>query len=188
MRKTPLDSFTEEGVHLADGTTYELDAIVLATGFDAFTGALARIDIRGANGVALMERWREGPKTYLGLGTAGFPNLFIIANAGSPSVLSNMVMAIEQHVDWTANCLEYMRRNGYRTIEATVESQEQWVQTVEAIANMTVWPDGESGSWYRGANIAGKPQMFMPYAGGIVEYEKAINESAANDYAGFILR
>ncbi|USC15015.1 NAD(P)/FAD-dependent oxidoreductase [Rhodococcus sp. 11-3] len=187
LRKKPLDSFTAHGMHLADGTEYEFDAVVLATGFDAFTGAFTQIDIRGRGGLPLQKAWQEGPKTHLGLGTAGFPNMFIIANVGSPSVLSNMVTAIEQHVEWTVETMDHMRENGLTTIEATEEAQNAWVETVEEIANMTLWPQGESGSWYRGANVPGKPQIFMPYAGGIVLYEQTWNEVRDADFKGFVL-
>ncbi|MEE2033323.1 flavin-containing monooxygenase [Rhodococcus chondri] len=188
LRKKELDGFTEKGMRLADGTDYEFDAIVLATGFDAFTGAFSTMDIRGRQGRSLNEAWSEGPKTHLGLGTAGFPNMFIIANVGSPSVLANMVTAIEQHVEWTVDTMDYMRDQDLETIEATAEAQEAWVETVEEIANMTLWPQGESGSWYRGANIEGKPQIFMPYAGGIVLYEETWNEVREAGFKGFVLQ
>ncbi|WP_420748984.1 flavin-containing monooxygenase [Rhodococcus sp. O3] len=188
LRKKQLEGFTAKGMRLADGTEYEFDAIVLATGFDAFTGAFTSMDIRGRGGRPLSEAWSEGPKTHLGLGTAGFPNMFIIANVGSPSVLANMVTAIEQHVEWTVETMDHMRDNGITTIEATEDAQEAWVETVEEIANTTLWPQGESGSWYRGANIEGKPQIFMPYAGGIVLYEETWNEVRNAGYKGFVLQ
>lgn len=188
LRKRPLDRFTAKGMRLADGTEYEFDAVVLATGFDAFTGAFTSMDIRGRGGRTLTDAWSEGPKTHLGLGTAGFPNMFIIANVGSPSVLANMVTAIEQHVEWTIETMDHMRDNGFTTIEATEDAQEAWVQTVEEIADTTLWPQGQSGSWYRGANIDGKPQIFMPYAGGIVLYEETWNEVRDAGYKGFVLQ
>ncbi|WP_132992132.1 flavin-containing monooxygenase [Gordonia zhaorongruii] len=188
VKKTPLTGFTENGYALADGTEQSVDAVVLATGFDAFTGAFTDMDIRGTGGASLADVWgAEGAKTQLGFSTAGFPNMIIVANVGSPSVLANMVTAIEQHVDWISRLLDSMRTNGYTTIEADTAAQDSWAETVEAVANMTLWPNGDSGSWYRGANIEGKPQLFMPYAAGIVEYGNAIEESAANDYKGFIL-
>lgn len=188
VRKDPIDSFTETGLQTAGGVVHDFDTIVLATGFDSFTGAFTKIDITGRDGMKLAERWsQEGPKTVYGFGTHGFPNMLMVANAGSPSVLCNMVTGIEQHVEWISDLLERMRAEGKQVIEAEEEAQEEWVETVEAIANMTLWPNGDSGSWYRGANISGKPQIFMPYAGGVVEYEKTINESAAAGYKGFVL-
>ncbi|MER6977381.1 flavin-containing monooxygenase [Streptomyces carpinensis] len=188
VRETPLDTFTEDGFSLVGGESHEFDTLVLATGFDSFTGALTKMDIRGRDGRHLGELWgSEGPKTHLGLSAAGFPNMLLVANVGSPSVLANMVTAIEQHVEWIARLLGDMRESGRRTIEAEVAAQEQWVETVEAIANTTLWPNGDSGSWYRGANVTGKPQLFMPYAAGIVEYGKALEASRSDDYAGFQL-
>lgn len=187
VRGTPLESFTESGLALANGEQHEFDTLVLATGFDSFTGAFTKIDVRGRDGVLLRDVWaKEGPKTFLGLSSAGFPNMLMPANAGSPSVLANMVTAIEQHVAWIADLLADMRERGLRTIEADPEAQEKWVEHVEEVANMTLWPNGDSGSWYRGANIAGKPQIFMPYAAGVVEYGKALEKSAKNDYEGFV--
>lgn len=188
VKANPVRSFTGNGVALEDGATREFDTLVLAIGFDSFTGAFTNIDIRGRDGVELKELWsREGPKTSLGLSVHGFPNMITVANAGSPSVLCNMVVGIEQHVEWIHELFNSMRNNGHTTIEADPQSQEKWVDTVETIANMTLWPLGESGSWYRGANVEGKPQIFMPYAGGVVEYEKALRESADNNYQGFVL-
>ncbi|GAA3952265.1 NAD(P)/FAD-dependent oxidoreductase [Gordonia caeni] len=187
VKKTPLASFTETGIELADGTTEDFDAVVLATGFDAFTGSFTKMDIRGTGNRSLAEAWgTEGAKTQLGLATAGFPNMIIVANVGSPSVLANMVTAIEQHVEWISQLLADMRENGYTMIEAEKDAQEKWAATVEEVAAMTLWPNGDSGSWYRGANIEGKPQLFMPYAAGVVEYGDAIEKSAANGYAGFV--
>ena len=187
VRQTPLDTFTEHGLRLTDGTEADFDAVVLATGFDAFTGAFTKMDIRGNDGLTMADVWgREGARTQLGFATAGFPNMIIVANAGSPSVLANMVTAIEQHVEWISRLLDNMREEGLTTIEADKAAQDAWVETVEEVAGMTLWPEGDSGSWYRGANIDGKPQHFMPYAGGIVEYGKAIDEAADNDYAGFV--
>ncbi|WAC56577.1 flavin-containing monooxygenase [Gordonia sp. SL306] len=188
VKRNPLDTFTEKGFRLADGTEYEIDTMVLATGFDAFTGPFTKMDIRGTDGRSLAQVWnREGAKTQLGFGAAGFPNMIIVAGVGSPSVLANMVTAIEQHVEWISRLLDTMREQGYTTIEAHESAQEAWVQTVEDVAAMTLWPNGDSGSWYRGANVEGKVQLFMPYAAGIVEYGNAIDKSAENDYEGFVL-
>ncbi|WP_367650368.1 flavin-containing monooxygenase [Nocardioides sp. zg-DK7169] len=188
VRENPLEAFTESGLALANGEQHDFDTLVLATGFDAFTGAFTKMEIRGRDGVLLRDVWQEeGPKTFLGLSSAGFPNMLMPANAGSPSVLSNMVTSIEQHVSWIADLLAEMRARGLRTVEAEPQAQEKWVEHVEEVAHMTLWPNGDSGSWYRGANIAGKPQLFMPYAAGVVEYGKALEKSAKSGYEGFVL-
>lgn len=187
VRTNALATFTETGVEFVDGSTFDFDVLVLATGFDSFTGAFTQIDITGRDGRKLADEWtHQGPATYLGLSTAGFPNMVLVANVGSPSVLANMITAIEQHVEWVSHMLADQKANGRTTIEAEPTAQKQWVDTVEAIANMTLWPQGDSGSWYRGANIPGKPQLFMPYAGGIAEYEKAIDAARESDYEGFV--
>ena len=155
----------------------------MATGFDAMTGALLRIDIRGEHGARLADAWSEGPKTYLGIGTVGFPNLFLITGPGSPSVLSNMLVSIEQHVDWALACIDWMRAKGYRRIEAQPAAQEQWVAHVNEVANGTLFP--KAGSWYMGANIPGKPRVFMPYAAGVGVYREICDRVAANGYEGF---
>jgi cyclohexanone monooxygenase len=165
------------------GIDHEIDALVLATGFDAMTGSVAKIDIRGRNGVTLNQKWAEGPKTLLGLMTAGFPNLFIITGPGSPSVLSNMIVSIEQHVDWIADCLAYMRGRGLDTMEATQDAEEKWVAHVNEVAHTTLYP--QANSWYMGANIPGKPRIFMPYIGGVGVYRQICNDVAAKGYEGF---
>jgi cyclohexanone monooxygenase len=167
------------------GRDYEIDALVLATGFDAMTGSVAKIDIRGRGGMALNQKWAEGPKTYLGLMSEGFPNLFIITGPGSPSVLSNMIVSIEQHVDWIADCLAFMRQQGRTTIEATAEAEEKWVVHVNEVAQMTLYP--QANSWYMGANIPGKPRIFMPYIGGVGAYRRICDEIAAKGYRGFAM-
>jgi cyclohexanone monooxygenase len=168
------------------GRDYEIDALVLATGFDAMTGSVAKIDIRGRRNRTLNQKWAEGPKTYLGLMSEGFPNLFIITGPGSPSVLSNMIVSIEQHVDWIADCLSYMRRRALTSIEATAEAEERWVAHVNEVAQMTLYP--QANSWYMGANIPGKPRIFMPYIGGVGVYRRICDDVAAKDYEGFALR
>ena len=185
LRSTPLETITEKGVRTSDGEV-ELDALVLATGFDAMTGAVNRIDIRGRDGLVLKEKWAHGPRTYLGVGTAGFPNLFMLAGPGSPSVLTNMVTAIEQHVEWTADCLAHLRDHSYRSIEATPEAEDEWVNHVNEVADMTLFP--KAASWYMGANVPGKPRIFMPYAGGFVTYENTCKDVVANGYRGFVLK
>ena len=167
------------------GKDYEVDALVLATGFDAMTGSVAKIDIRGRQGQTLNQKWAEGPKTYLGLMSAGFPNLFIITGPGSPSVLSNMIVSIEQHVDWITDCIVYMRERGLDTMEANKEAEDKWVAHVNEVAHTTLYP--QANSWYMGANIPGKPQIFMPYIGGVGVYRQICNEVAANGYEGFAM-
>jgi cyclohexanone monooxygenase len=164
---------------------YEIDALVLATGFDAMTGSVAKIDIHGRGGNTLNEKWAEGPKTYLGLMSEGFPNLFIVTGPGSPSVLSNMIVSIEQHVDWIADCLAFMRNRGLATIEATHDAEAQWVAHVNEVAEMTLYP--QANSWYMGANIPGKPRIFMPYIGGVGVYRRICDGVAAKGYEGFAI-
>jgi cyclohexanone monooxygenase len=160
-----------------------LDCIVFATGFDAMTGTLFNLGIRGRGGVALQERWADGPHTYLGVATAGFPNLFIITGPGSPSVLSNMPVSIEQHVEWIADCIQYLRGHDLRSIEAKEEAQEAWVAHVNEVANATLFPQADS--WYMGANVPGKPRVFMPYAGGVGAYRLLCADVAVKGYEGF---
>jgi cyclohexanone monooxygenase len=169
----------------AGGQDYEIDALVLATGFDAMTGSVAKIDICGRGGITLNHKWAAGPKTYLGLMSEGFPNLFLITGPGSPSVLSNMIVSIEQHVDWIADCLTFMRDRGQAIIEATTEAEEKWVAHVNEVANMTLYP--QANSWYMGANIPGKPRIFMPYIGGVGAYRRICDEVAAKGYRGFAM-
>ena len=185
IRRNPIERITATGVQLQDGTHHELDALVLATGFDAMTGALLRIDVRGKGGLSLADKWAAGPRSYLGLGIEGFPNLFTITGPGSPSVLSNMLVSIEQHVDWTLDCIEHMRRNGLTRIEPDAAAEDGWVAHVNEVANQTLFPEG--GSWYLGANIPGKPRVFMPYAAGVGVYRQVCDRVAANDYEGFRL-
>jgi cation diffusion facilitator CzcD-associated flavoprotein CzcO len=184
LRKTPLVEFTPAGLRTS-AAEYEFDAIVFATGFDAMTGALNAIDIRGRNGVALASQWSAGPRNYLGLAMAGFPNLFTITGPLSPSVLSNMVVSIEQHVDWVADCIDYLRSQGYRAIEATEDAQDEWVQHVADVGSFTLFPMADS--WYMGANVPGKPRVFLPYIGGVGEFRKKCDEVAAGGYEGFTL-
>ena len=183
VRSQPIERITRTAVVTKDAK-YELDCIVFATGFDAMTGALLAIDIRGREGVSLKHAWQEGPKTYLGLATAGFPNLFTISGPGSPSVLSNMVPTIEQHVSWIADCIGYMESHHVRALEAEAGAQEEWVAQVNFIAAQTLYPS--CNSWYLGANVPGKPQVFMPYSGGFPAYSAKCSEVAARGYEGFI--
>src|SRR5947209_2808450 len=184
IRSNPNEQILPDGVR-AGGKNYEVDALVLATGFDAMTGSVAKIDIRGRNGLTLNGKWAEGPKTYLGLMSAGFPNLFIITGPGSPSVLSNMIVSIEQHVDWISDCIRYMRDRGVVSIEAQKEAEDKWVAHVNEVAHTTLYP--QANSWYMGANIPGKPQIFMPYIGGVGAYRQICNDVAAKGYEGFAM-
>ena len=183
IRNAPIEEITETGLRTG-GRHYDLDCIIFATGFDAMTGALLRIDIRGRAGVSLEEKWAEGPKTYLGLGVVGFPNLFTITGPGSPSVLANMIPGIEQHVNWIADCLVHMRERGLGRIEATPEAEAHWVGHVNEIADRTIYPT--CNSWYVGANIPGKPRVFMPYLG-FPRYVEKCEQVVANGYEGFRL-
>ena len=183
LRTSPIEEITRTGIRTRDAA-YKLDAIVFATGFDAMTGALFNLGIRGKGGITLQERWADGPHTYLGIATAGFPNLFIITGPGSPSVLSNMPVSIEQHVEWIADCIEYLRGHELNSIEPTEEAQQAWVAQVNEVANATLFPQADS--WYMGANIPGKPRVFMPYPGGVGVYRQICSEVAAKGYEGFV--
>jgi cyclohexanone monooxygenase len=184
VSEQPIEEITRRGVKVG-GKEYEADALVLATGFDAMTGALMKIDIRGRDGVRLAEQWSAGPKTYLGLGVAGFPNLFTITGPGSPSVLTNMLPTIEQHVDWIADALCWMRERKFATIEASAQAQDDWVAHVGDLASQTL--RCTCGSWYLGANVPGKPRVFMPYIGGFPRYVQQCRDVAASGYTGFSL-
>lgn len=183
VSSAPIQKITKTGLRTG-GREYTLDAIVFATGFDAMTGALTRIDIRGRGGRTLRSKWEDGPRAYLGLGVAGFPNLFVITGPGSPSVLSNMLPSIEQHVDWIADCMAWMRDRGHAAIEATPEAENEWVAHVGEVAGATLYPT--CNSWYLGANVPGKPRVFMPYLG-FPPYVEKCDAVAANDYEGFEL-
>ena len=184
LRQTPITEIVPAGIRTTEGV-HELDTIVFATGFDAMTGPLLRVDIRGRGDRPLGDKWSAGPRTYLGIATAGFPNLFILTGPGSPSVLSNMVMAIEQHVDWIADCLKFLGANGLGTIEATVEAEDAWVDHVNQLASATLIP--RATSWYMGANVRGKPRVFLPYVGGFPQYRSTCDDVAADGYRGFRL-
>lgn len=184
IKTNPIEEITANAVHVA-GTDHEVDALVLATGFDAMTGSVAKIGISGRGGQSLNQKWAEGPKTYLGLMSAGFPNLFIITGPGSPSVLSNMIVSIEQHVDWIADCLVHMREYKLATMEAGRDAEEKWVAHVNEVAHGTLYP--QANSWYMGANIPGKPRIFMPYIGGVGVYRRICDEVAAKGYDGFVM-
>lgn len=185
VRTHPIVEITPKGVLTQDGKEYELDSIAFATGFDAMTGALREIDVRVKGGEALADRWHGGPRTYLGLMVSGFPNMFIVTGPGSPGVKSQMILAIEQHTDWIIDCLKHLRANRFARIEPTPEAERAWVEHVNQVADSTLYP--LANSWYVGANIPGKPRVFMPYVGGVHAYKKKCDEVAANDYWGFAL-
>jgi cyclohexanone monooxygenase len=184
LHATPIRAITPTGID-TEGHSHALDDIVFATGFDAMTGTLLKIDITGRDGIRLADRWEAGPRTYLGLMTAGLPNLYMITGPGSPSVLSNMMVSIEQHVDWVADCLAFLRDRGLASIEATQEAEDSWVLHVNEVAHRTLYP--RANSWYMGVNVPGKPQVFMPYIGGVGVYRKKCDQVAAAGYAGFRL-
>ena len=182
LRKDPIRTFTEKGIDTAS-RSFEFDAIVFATGFDAMTGPLVAVDIKGRRGLTLAEKWADGPKTYLGLTTCGFPNFFTITGPGSPSVLSNMVVSIEQHVEWVGACLVHMREQRLEVIEPGPVAEAGWMQHVNDCAEITLFP--RASSWYMGANVPGKPRVFLPYIGGVDRYRKACDEVVRRDYLGF---
>ena len=184
VRETPIERITKAGIRCG-GKEYEADAIVFATGFDAMTGAILGVDITGRNGEKLREKWAAGPRTYLGLGSAGFPNLFFITGPGSPSVLSNMIVSIEQHVDWITDCISKLTSGNIRSIEATKQAEDNWVAHVNELASKSLYP--QANSWYMGANIPGKPQVFMPYPGGVGAYGEKLANVASSNYEGFVL-
>ncbi len=183
VSQAPIEQLTPSGL-TTGGREFELDAIVFATGFDAMTGSIMRIDIRGRNGLSIAEAWEAGPTTYLGLGVVGFPNMFTISGPGSPSVLTNMIVSIEQHVAWIGDCIDSLRTNGHATIEATDDAASQWVDHVNAVAEQTLFTT--CNSWYLGANIPGKKRVFMPLIG-YPPYVETCERVAANGYEGFAL-
>ena len=184
LRKQPIVSITEDGIETAD-ESFGFDAIVYATGFDAMTGALEAADVTGRDGLSLTEKWAAGPSTYLGLMTAGFPNFFMLTGPGSPSVLSNMTVSIEQHVDWVAGCLQDMHDEGLETIEPTALAESGWNQHVQDCAAITLYPT--ANSWYMGANVPGKPRVFLPYIGGVNAYRQACDDVVEQGYLGFTM-
>ena len=185
LRDTPIACITPRGIKTSTAE-FNLDIIVFATGFDAMTGSLLKMDIQGRNGLRLQEAWQAGPTNYLGLQVPGFPNLFTITGPGSPSVLCNMPPAIEHHVEWITNCIEYLQKNKLDYIEAGQDAGERWVETVNDAANETLLPQAKH-SWYLGANVPGKPRVFMPYPGGFLRYRKICEEVVNNGYDGFNL-
>lgn len=185
LGKNPIEEITAKGVQTAE-TEYELDMLVFATGYDAMTGPFTKIDIRGRDGFSLKEKWVDGVRTYLGITNSGFPNFFMITGPESPTVVANLPFAIEQHVDWIMNCIEYLRKNHLDMIEAQVEAEEAWSKHCRELADATLYT--KTDSWYTGANIEGKPRGFLIYLGGIQTYQKRIDEVASGGYQGFTFR
>ncbi|WP_369139764.1 flavin-containing monooxygenase [Modestobacter versicolor] len=184
LRRTPVVEVTARGVRTTE-REHELDVLVLATGFDAVTGPLLRMDVRGRGGVSLRDAWSAGPRSYLGLQVAGFPNLFTVTGPGSPSIISNVIVSIEQHVDWIAECLRYLRDAGIDSIEPHPDAEAEWVQHVQDVAAATLYP--RAASWFTGANVPGKPRVFLPYLGGVPVYRQKCEQVVAAGYQGFVL-
>ncbi|HZP31219.1 MAG TPA: NAD(P)/FAD-dependent oxidoreductase [Acidimicrobiia bacterium] len=182
IRSTPIEEITPSGIRTSEAH-YDLDVIVFATGFDAVTGALLRIDIRGANGRRLADQWKDGPRTLLGLQVAGFPNMFTVTGPGSPSILTNVPVAIEHHVEWISDCIAYMREHGYDRVEADEGAQNAWAEHVAEVAKVSIF--SHANSWYVGANIPGKPRVILPYCGGMVAYRQLCDEVVRDGYRGF---
>ncbi|MEA2821099.1 MAG: hypothetical protein QOJ86_3103 [Bradyrhizobium sp.] len=185
VSKAPIEAITPTGVKVGD-REYVLDCIIFATGFDAMTGALLKVDIRGRDGLSLRDKWAAGPRTYLGLGVADFPNLFIITGPGSPSELTNMIPTIEHHVEWIADCIRHLRARGLKQIEPSAEAEEAWVAHVQEVVGTTLRLT--CNSWYLGANVPGKPRVYLPYAGGFPVYVEKCEEVVAKGYQGFVRR
>ena len=184
--ESPIDTITEHGIQTASAH-HDLDVLIYATGFDAMTGALLKANIRGREGLPLAQKWADGPVAYLGLQMAGFPNLFTVTGPGSPSVLCNMLVAIEQHVNWIGDCITHLRTTGQHTIEPLPESELAWITHVNEVAEGTMFTAPTCNSWYLGANVPGKPRIFMPYVGGFPRYRERCDMEANNGYAGFRL-
>ena len=185
VSKKQIEKITQKGVKTG-GKEYELDALVFATGFDAMTGTLLAMDIRGRNGAKLREKWAEVPYNYLGLTVAGFPNFFTVTGPGSPSVFANMMNAIEQHVDWIGDCMTFMEKKGIKQIEPKPDAEAEWVEHVSTVGAISL--RSHCDSWYLGSNIAGKPRVFSPYIGPVPDYTKKCEDVATQGYEGFILR
>jgi cyclohexanone monooxygenase len=184
IRQHPITEITESGIDTA-GESFEFDAIVFATGFDAMTGTIVAVDVQGVEGLTIKDKWADGPRTNLGLMVNGFPNFYTVTGPGSPSVLSNMIVSIEQHAEWITDCIVHLRENNLRTIEPTIEAEDAWVAHVNALAEDTLYP--RANSWYMGANVPDKPRVFMPYIGGVGPYRDECNAVAADGYRGFAL-
>ena len=186
VKAAPIEAITSNGLRTADGVEHELDIIVFATGYDGVTGPLNRLNVTGRDGQALGDLWKEGPKTYLGLQAPGFPNLFMITGPQSPSVLTNMPVAIEQHAEWITDAIAHMRQTGASRIEPEAAAVDDWAGQVQEAANATLLITAMS-SWYLGANVPGKPRVFLPYAGGMARYRDICADVATKGYEGFVL-
>jgi cyclohexanone monooxygenase len=184
VSKTPIQRFTAQGIEV-DGKEYPLDVIVCATGFAAMTGSFDRIKITGRNGLTLAEKWRGGPRAYLGVASVGFPNLFMITGPGSPSVLASMIQAIEQHVDWMLDCMAHLRDVGAETVEPVQNYEDEWIEHVNEVSKVSL--RSTCSSWYVGTNIAGRPRVFMPYIGGFPVYVQKCNEVMSRGFEGFVI-
>jgi cyclohexanone monooxygenase len=184
VKSDPIQEITPTGLRTEDGGEYEFDVLVFATGFDAMTGPLNNINIRGRGGRLLRDKWAEGPRSYLGLTSADFPNMFTITGPQSPSVLSNMPVSIEQHVEFITRIISDMHERGAEVIEPAQQAEDEWVAHAQEVANSTLLP--QTATWYMGANIPGKPRVFMPYLGGVGNYRQHCDQVAANDYEGFV--
>ena len=184
IREQPISVINQTGLRAGD-TQYDVDIMVIATGFDAMTGALTHVDIHGRGGAPLHERWRDGPSSYLGLAMADFPNLFTVTGPGSPSVLTNMLPTIEQHVEWITDCIAHVKNGGYTVVEVRAEAEQAWWRHVQEVGRLGL--KGTTNSWYIGANVDGKARVFMPYNGGFPDYCRKCEEVAANGYEGFAL-
>lgn len=185
IRQTPITGFTESGISTSDAE-YPFDIVIYATGFDAFTGSLSKLDIIGRGGMTLKDKWAAGPVSYLGIGVHGFPNLFIIGGPGSPSLLSNVILSSEEQIDWLAELFAYCGRNGIDLVEATADAESKWVAHVNERAQETLYMKAES--YYVGAEMPGKPRVFMPYSGGVRGYRRILERTAQNGYEGLALR
>jgi len=185
LRESPILEFTAEGIR-TNAKDHKFDIIIFATGFDAFTGSLLKPEILGRNALSLKEKWAAGPVTQLGIGTSGFPNLFVLVGPGSPSLLSNVMVSIEEQSDWLANMIDHVDRLGVKEVEVTEEAERAWVAHVNARAHETLYLT--ANSYYNGAEVAGKPRVFMPYSGGVRGYRRLLNKCATNGYEGFELR
>ncbi|MBC79048.1 MAG: cyclohexanone monooxygenase [Chloroflexi bacterium] len=184
INSTPIKSITKKGLS-TNKRDFDFDILIFATGFDAMTGALLSIDITGKNNKKLKDKWKDGPRSYLGISISDFPNLFTVTGPGSPSVLTNMIVAIEQHVEWIFDCIKFLYKSNKNNIEANVEFENSWMEHIEDIASNTL--RYTCNSWYVGANVPGKKRVFMPYAGGFGNYREKCDEIASNSYNGFII-
>jgi cyclohexanone monooxygenase len=187
LRTTKIEEITAAGIRTSDGLV-ELDVIVLATGFDAMTGALTRIDVRGRGGRLLRDDWADGPRTYLGISIAGYPNLFVVVGPGSPAVLASYPPQIELQMGWIADFVSYLTKNDFTSAEAEIDAQDAWCDHVSEVAMGTMFTTPSCNSWYNGQNIEGKPRVILPYVGGLPAYMRRCNDVAANDYEGFAIR